>query len=77
MWKITFPDFPEKQADEELINVEMEEKNYYSDITTLYETYNPNVETASETGNKETIIQQNTESFKTSMGKVFYAQAHT
>ena len=45
----------------------------------LRDALNPpsNVETASETGNKETIIQHNTESFKTSMGKVFYAQAHT
>ena len=51
----------------------MQEENYYSDITTLKEPYNPKVKTTSEIGNKETIIQQNTESFKTSMGKVFYA----
>ena len=55
----------------------MQEENYYSDMTTLKEPYHPKVKTTSETGNKETIIQQNTESFKTSMGKVFYAQAHT
>ena len=70
LWKIAFL---ENQGDKELIDVEMQEENYYSDITTLKEPYNPKVKTTSETGNKETIIQQNTESFKTSMGKVFYA----
>ena len=47
LWKIAFP---ENQDDEELIDVEMQEENYYSDITTLKEPYNPEVGTTSETG---------------------------
>ena len=64
--------FLENRDGDDLLDEEAKEENFINDIATT-ELYNLEVETIPVTVNKETIIQQNTESFKTSMGKVFYA----
>ena len=59
--------FPESQDD--LLDEEAREENSINDIT-VTEPLNLKVETIPVTANKERIIQQNTESSVTSMGKV-------
>ena len=62
--------FLENQDDGDLLDEEAREENFVNDIT-YTEPLNLKVETIPVTVNKETIVQQNTESSITSMGKVF------